>query len=259
MIGPRLGMEVAGSSMVTAISIWTCPQCRRRVPGREPLCHCGFSRADAARAEQSAAARTPSPTGEVRRRAGLLAALVAGVVGVSVYVAVTSRDHDLAAPVRRPRIRGQLGYPALPALPTAPVRRGRPGGTAALAPAPDALEQEWARAKELLDLPLRRIAADSSLLGLSYRPFAEACVDSAARDVDWRASLRTAALRSGVTLREKGATVDCETARQGLVARADALKSDLEATEKVAYANGALPAHWRRLVAAYELDVWDRY
>jgi hypothetical protein len=245
--------------MGTAVSIWTCPQCSRRVPGREPLCHCGFARADAARAERSVAARKPSPPAEVRRRAGLLAALVAGVAGVSVYVAVAPRDHDLAAPVRRPRIRGQVGYPALPTLPTAPVRRGRPGGTTAVAPAPDALEQESARAKELLDLPLRQIAADTSLLELSYRPFAEACVDSAARDGHWLASLRTAGLRSGVTLREKGATVDCETARKGLIARADALKSELGAAEKVAQVNAVLPAHWRRLVAAYELDVWDRY
>jgi hypothetical protein len=133
-------MEVAGSSMGTAVSIWRCPQCGRRVPGREPLCHCGFTRADAARAERAVAGRMPARAGETRR-AGLLAVLVAGVVGVSVYVALTSRDNDPAA-VHRPRIRGQVGYPALPALPAAPVRRGRPGGTTAVAPAPEPLEQQ---------------------------------------------------------------------------------------------------------------------
>jgi hypothetical protein len=200
----------------------------------------------------------------------LAAALVACVVGVFGYVASRPRDQNLAAaPVLRPRIRGPIGYPALPPLPAVQVRRGRPRGATAVAPAPPSTEQEWARTKELLDLPLRKIAADTSVLELSYRPFAEACVDSAghsssfardpARDSDWLASLKTAALRSGVTLREKGAAVDCETARKGLIARADALKSDLDASEEVAQANGVLPAHWRRLLLTHELEVWDRY
>ena len=132
---------------------------------------------------------------------------------------------------------------------------------------PTAIEQDWARAVGLLDLPLRKIGAEMSVLELSYRPFAEACVDvgdsrlvsGAPGEGRWLTSLKTAAMRPGVTLRDKGATVDCETARRSLVARADALKADLAATEKLAQANRVLPDHWRQLLARHELTAWDRY
>lgn len=254
--------------MSTAVSSWTCPQCQRRVPGRQPLCHCGFARASAAAAGRAVAARPLSPS-------VLVTALVACVLGVLVYVAVRPRDRSLAAaPVLHPQIRGPVGYPALPPAPAVKVRRAQRAGAAGastprvgkeptavapvIRPAPTAAEQEWARAKDLLDLPLRKIAADTSVLELSSRPFEEACVDSAPPR-GGLASFKTAALRSGVTLRDKGATVDCETARKSLIARADALKSDLDAAEKVGRSNGVLAAHWRRLLATHELDVWDRY
>ena len=120
-----------------------------------------------------------------------------------------------------------------------------------------------------LDLLLRRIAAETSVLELSYRTFADPCVAprngassiglGSAPDRDWLASLKTARLLSGVTLREHGATVDCEAARRSLVARADALKSDLAAAETLAHTNGVRPEHWHDLMAMHRLDVWARY
>jgi hypothetical protein len=270
--------------MSTAVSSWTCPQCQRRVPRREPLCHCGFARPSVAAAGRAGAARPHSPAGERRQGRVLVTAGVVCVLGVLVFMALRPRDLGLAAaaPVLRPQIQGPVGYPALPAAPAVKTRRGQRTGAMAgastpnagkqppavapvIRPAPTASEQEWARAKDLLDLPLRKIAADTSVLELGFRPFEEACVDVAslgrgpARGSDWLVSLKTAPLRPGVTLRVMGATVDCATARKTLVARADALKSDLDAAEKVGRANGVLAAHWRRLLATHELDVWDRY
>jgi hypothetical protein len=122
---------------------------------------------------------------------------------------------------------------------------------------------------DILDLSLRRIAAETSVLELNYGPFAEACLATAS-DVSsfgpgsaagrgWLASLKTARLRAGITLRDKGGTVDCDTARRSLVARADALKADLDSTENVSRTSGVLPGQWRKLLAKYELGVWDRY
>jgi hypothetical protein len=266
--------------MSTAVSSWTCPQCQRRVPGREPVCHCGFARP----AGPAAASTRPlSPSGDGRQWHVLVTAGVACVLAGLVYMALRPRDLDLAAAgtVRRPRIQGPVGYPALPAAPAFKMRRAQTGWGAStsnvgnpptavapvMRPAPTASEQEWARAKELLDLPLRKIAADTSVLELGFRPFADACVDrgdsrfvsGASGDGHWLTSLKTAALRPGVTLRDKGATVDCETARRSLVARADALKGDLAATEKLAQTNRVLPDHWRQLLARHELTAWGRY
>jgi hypothetical protein len=130
-----------------------------------------------------------------------------------------------------------------------------------------AAQADWDRAVALLDLPLRRIAAETSVLELSYRPFAAACVapesgpasTGTARDGDWLATLKSARLLPGVTLREKGATVDCEGARRLLVRRADVLKSDLDAGARLAAANGVRPEQWRQLMATYSLEGWDRY
>jgi len=107
------------------------------------------------------------------------------------------------------------------------------------------------------------------VLELSYRTFADPCVAprsgpssvglGSAPDRDWLASLKTARLISGVTLREHGATVDCEAARRSLVARADALKSDLAAARTLAHASGVPPEHWHDLMAMHQLDVWERY
>lgn len=179
-----------------------------------------------------------------------------------LYAAIR-RDPNLepAARTRSEPTRGEPIYPALP--PLAVAARARP---ARAAKRPPALQTSAAAE---LDLPLRRIAAETSVLELDYRRFADPCVAplsdpssiglGSARDRDWLASLKTARLLSGVTLREHGATVDCETARKSLVARANALKSDLDAARNLAQTSGVRPEHWQRLVATHLLEVWERY
>jgi hypothetical protein len=191
-----------------------------------------------------------------------MAVLAAGSVGVLLYAAVR-RDAKVTGAARTENAghRGEAVYPALPAIPTKRSSRPQPVRTRPAAAAPNAAE--------LADLSLRKIAADTSVLELSYRPFAEACVASttdsvvagrgATSDGDWLAALKTATLRSGVTLRLAGVTVDCMGARMGLVARADALKAELGATENSARTSGVPPDEWRTLVARHQLLVWDRY
>ena len=249
--------------MSTALSSWTCPQCRRRVPGRAPLCHCGFARA---------AASPPSPGST--SWLPVLAALgaICLVAALALSAARPGTSHAAASSYAGPRMRGPVGYPPLPAVATLKTRHRRHGAAVAL-PAglvPTALpslrpattaEEDWSKATSLLDLPLRKIAADTSVLELRYRPFAGACVEGAsgATGGEWLVSLRRAALRPGVTLRDAGETVDCETARAHLVARVDALKADLTAAAKLAEANHVLPDHWRTLLATYDLSGWETY
>lgn len=271
--------------MSAAVSSWRCPQCQRRVPGRAPLCHCGFPRTAAGGAGSSLPGGGPARPGTSARPLWLAAGLGALLLGAAGYLVVRFADEGLsAAPSTRARFRGPAGYPALPPMRAATMRHTRPGVSSRLAgglstPSPGSgaaaavrpraltsAEQEWSRAMGLVDLPLRKIAADTSVLELEYRPFAEACVDSPAAAAadrapsgDWLASLKTAPLKTGVTLRDRGATVGCETARKGLVARADALKADLDAAEKLARTSGVRPADWRRLLAAHDVEEWDRY
>jgi hypothetical protein len=100
------------------------------------------------------------------------------------------------------------------------------------------------------------------VLELDYQPFAEACLAPRAASGpsgEWLASLKTARVMAGITLREKGATIDCETARRRLVVRADRLKADLEDDERLGRTNGVRPEHWRQLLALHGLEAWDRY
>jgi hypothetical protein len=205
----------------------------------------------------------------------LVLAAAAGLCVVAALVFAAARPGGrtrttILASVAGPRMRGPVGYPALPAVATVKIRHGRQGtapdtalppglmplATPSLRPATPA-EQDWSKAVALLDLPLRKIAADSSVLELSYRGFAQACVDAA--DGEWLVSLRRAAVRPGVTLREAGVTVDCETARVHLITRCDAIKADLAATQKVAEASHVLLEHWRTLLATHDLSAWERY
>jgi len=249
---------------------WTCPQCRRRVPGREPLCHCGFERARAAALAASALPRPSSPAAGGRRSVVLGALLFVGVAGVLLYAAVRRLDTVAGAPrTVSPLARGEATYPLLPALRAVKSRprRAAPAVTVTtLAPKPlTAAELDWNRAVALLDLPLRKVAAETSVLEMAYRTFAEACVatpggvSESPGDRDWLASMKTARLIPGVTVRERGTTVGCEGVRHGLVTRASALKAALDESERLAQASGVRPDHWRQLLAVHALDVFDRY
>jgi hypothetical protein len=200
--------------------------------------------------------------------------LAAAAVSFALYAAVRRVDQDAQERARTPSplARGEAIYPGLPAMAATPARTA-PGGARLAARvtkvplrAPTATEADWDRAVALLDLPLRRIAAETSELELGYHRFADPCVartsgpaSAGTGDTDWLASLKTARLIPGVTIREKGATVDCEGARRLLVTRANALKSDLDANEQLGRTSGVRPEHWRQLVAAYLLEGWDRY
>jgi len=222
--------------MSTAVaSAWTCPQCQRRVPGREALCHCGYARTTDTPAVLPAAGHPAAPDGDVGRRVVRFVGLVAGLVGGFIAAAVIQE-------VRRTGVEPARGEPRYPALPTMP-EKVRPSPRRSTRPVVSGLS-----ATEVVEVSLRKIAAETSVLELSYRPFAEACLSdvvsvgpaSFASD-NWLASLKTARLRAGIALRDHGATVDCETVRKRLVARADALKSDLASTETHARASGLLP------------------
>jgi hypothetical protein len=248
------------------------------VPGREPRCHCGLTRAEAAPSGRSAptlrASRTDRPSG---RRGPIVATLLAtAAVAFALYAAIRRFDESAQAAARpqSPLARGEAVYPALPALPARPAAvrttrdtsKPRLGVTTVPLRPPTAAEADWDSAVALLDPPLRRIAAETSELELVYHRFADPCVartsglaPTGTADADWLASLKTARLNPGVTIREKGVTVDCEAARRSLVTRADALKSDLDANERLGRTSGVRPEHWRQLVSVYLLEGWDRY
>jgi len=240
------------------------------VPGREPICHCGLQRIQAFPAGRSPSPASAAPSKDGRPAALLVTILAAAAVGVALYGAIRRLDRRAAAGAQTPSplARGTAVYPALPAIRAATARRAAsdraamPAVTTIPRRPATAAETDWDRATALLDLPLRRIEADASVLALDYRPFAEACLAprgaSAARD-EWLASLKAAPVIAGVTLREKGATIDCETARRRLLARADRLKADLGDSERLGQTSGVRPEHWRQLLALHGLEGWDRY
>ena len=231
---------VAMMHALSAVAPSVASQCGRRVPARAPL-HCGLTRAEAASSGRSAPTppRARAAPADSRRGTIVITLLAAAAASLALYAAIRRVDQSVqgAARTESPLARGQAIYPALPALPmtaarTAPRGVAKPmaGVTQVPLRPPSAAEADWDRAVALLDLPLRRIAAETSVLELSYRPFAAACVAvseptsaGTGGDGEWLASLRTAPLLPGVTLRENGATVDCEGARRLLVARADVL------------------------------------
>jgi hypothetical protein len=171
--------------------------------------------------------------------------LVAGLVGVCIAAVVWQEVQRTGVEP----VRGEPRYPALPSI----AEKARPSPRWSARPVAAGLS-----VAEVLELSLRKIAADTSELELGYRPFAEACLASAPAG-PWLASLKTASLRAGITVRNNGVTVGCDVARRNLVARADALKSELEATETHARTSGLAPGQWRSLLAKYQLEVWDRY
>lgn len=91
--------------------VWICPGCERRVPRREPRCHCGAARLEltANPIEGEAAATTP-----------VLVTLLAALVALLLLVVATRSSRPV--PASAPRAPGAAGtrpavFPPLPPLP----------------------------------------------------------------------------------------------------------------------------------------------
>ncbi|HEV7499908.1 MAG TPA: hypothetical protein VGQ33_07890 [Vicinamibacteria bacterium] len=263
---------------------WDCPQCGRVVPGREALCYCGVRRSEAPAGSDRA--RDGAPPAR-RPHPALLATLVLAVCGLGAYAALRPRgesanDATVTEEAYRPGSPADAGPSsgspsptavALPSLPPGlvplPAREDPPPTTAktppirpAAAPSAEALsgmDEAWARATELLEPNLRRIDAETSALHDAYAPFAARCL-VAPIDGNWLYALKSGPMVPvGIPFTDQGITMDCSGGRRHLVARADVVKAALGTVETKARTGGVLPGHWRKLLAAHQLDLWDQY
>jgi hypothetical protein len=264
---------------------WTCTQCGRTVPAREPRCHCGLLRVESSSPVH--ADETASSVATFGRFA--LALGIVSAAGYGLYVADRQREariqaaeaaqqdrmrlerapagESAAPPETVPRILapspytppagGGFAFPSPRAdAPAALKPRTNPASDAS--PSPTSMEEAWARATELLESPLQRITEETADLQQQYAPFANACL--ASPDANWLLAMKSGAfVRGGMPYSKFGVTVDCEFARRELVARGNVLKAELEAAEKLARAHSVLPGHWRKLVETHQLDIWDPY
>src|SRR5258707_10938459 len=103
----RYDMHALGAAVAPP---WACPQCGRRVPGREPRCHCGLTRAEAASSGRPAS----PPPGSGAARNGPRGALVATVLAAAavlfaLYAAIRRLDQGAqgAARTESPLARGE--------------------------------------------------------------------------------------------------------------------------------------------------------
>jgi hypothetical protein len=115
--------------MNTAVThTWPCPQCQRRVPARETICHCGFDRAKAAARDArraSAVATAPAPRKRPSRvlvYGGLLLVALGSVIYASLRAAPGDPEPAAPAPGDDPRPRSTMAYAPLPTVPAADVR-----------------------------------------------------------------------------------------------------------------------------------------
>jgi hypothetical protein len=183
---------------------WSCPQCERRVPARQDVCHCGFDRRrwPAARRDASRRAEAPAAEGNWRLWAALAAVLAGGVA----FAALSPRCGGPAATGPSSARAGPSGYPPLPvagpegepsaaeAPPmessgtggTAPAEAGEPAPPAPApsaearasplaTPTPTAMELARQRANELLEPLMRPISRQADLLDLRFRYYLESC------------------------------------------------------------------------------------
>jgi hypothetical protein len=264
---------------------WTCPWCERVVPARETRCHCGCDRSVA---EAKVASEAAESEGVGGGRALLAVALV-GLCGFIFYTALRQRmqAEDAAAASAMERRRSAAaaastapgsaaspddsappmpqGYtppagwiPALPRPAATPVPSPSPSAGPEGSPKPSSMEEEWERASALLEPPLQKIAAASGALQASYQRFASQCLDSSAAGAgSWLEAMRNAPLRPGIQVVEGG--LDCVGARETLVGRANQLRSELNAAADTSRTNRVLPGHWRKLIAAHQLEMWEQF
>jgi hypothetical protein len=269
----------------TASAPWTCTQCGRTVPAREPRCHCGLLRV-----ESAGASRVDDGAGTSAGTLGrtLLVLLLVAAAGYGFYAAIQQREERIqaAAAAQQDRIRIETtpagGEGPRPAATTAPVLAPspytppagvalpspraetsppvlkRPGPADDSSPAPSSMEEAWARATDLLESPLQKVTAETAELQQQYAPFASSCL--ASPDANWLVAMKSGAfVRGGMPYSKFGVTVDCEFARRELVARGNVLKAELAAAESLAHSHRVLPGHWRKLLETHQLEIWDAY
>jgi hypothetical protein len=105
-----------------ASATWLCPACKRRVPNRVAVCHCGTTREQAAvmtpRVRLGEAARGPLPWQVKAALVGLVVVVLAGVVWALL-------------PAKPPPIHPVLGY-------SEPVSKPSPKASPSPSPRPNA-------------------------------------------------------------------------------------------------------------------------
>ena len=268
-----------------ASTTWECPQCGRAVPMREPQCHCGVLRSE-----------SPKAPGADEGASGRFVRAVLGLVFIAaasygLYTAALQRERrqQAAEEARRERLRlesaptsaesalppettprsfapapytppvgGSFSFPSpkLEASPAAVKLRANPADDAN--PSPTSMEEAWARASQLLEPALEKIGAETAELQQQYAPFASTCL--ASPGANWLVAMRSGAfVRTGIPYSKFGVIVDCEFGRRELVTRANVIKAELDAAERVAHSHSVLPGHWRKLLETSQLDVWDAY
>ena len=265
---------------------WTCTQCGRTVPAREPRCHCGLLRVESS--SPARADETASSVATFGRFALALAIAAAG--GYGLYVADQQREQrqQAAEAARQERIRletapmsgptaapletdprtfapspytppigGPLSFPSpkAEATPAALKARASPADSS---PSPTSMEEEWARASELLEPSLQKIEAETAELQQRSSRFTYTCLGSPPGN--WLVAMKSAEfVKTGATYSKYVGTMDCELARRELVARGNVLKAELDTAEGLARTSRVLPGHWRKMVEAHQLDLWDAY
>ena len=254
---------------------WDCPQCGRTVPAREPRCHCGVLRSESPAAHR--ADDTASSSGSFGRIA--LVMLFVAAAGYAFHTAALRPRRppveaasppplrESAPPETVPRVFVPSPYtppagafalpsPRAEAPPTTLQARSTPVDDAG--PSPTSMEAEWARASELLEPSLQKIAAETAELQQRSGPFAYTCLGSPPGN--WLVAMKSAEfVKTGAAYSRYVGTMDCELVRRQLVARGNVVKAELDTAEGLARTSRILPGHWRKLVEAHQLEVWYSY
>jgi hypothetical protein len=158
-----------------------------------------------------------------------------------------------------PPVGGSFAFPSpkLEASPPAVKPRANPADDAG--PSPTSMEEAWARASQLLEPTLEKISGETAELQQHYAPFASTCL--ASPDANWLVAMRSGAFvrEGGMPYSRFGVTVNCDFGRRELIGRANVIKAEMEAAERLAHSRSVLPGHWRKLVETYQLDIWEAY
>ena len=229
----------------TGSAPWTCTQCGRTVPAREPRCHCGLLRAESSAARE--ADETTSGVGGSFGRTVLGLALVAAA-GYGLYAASLQREQrqQAAEAARQERIRLETAPRSGPTQGRRRPLRGhslrvprlrwegrsasferrghtrgaKPGESGRLQPS----RARWKRngpAPASLEPPCRRYGGDGRAAARSG-PFTYTCLGSRTE----LAGAPRRRLRGAGRPTANTSGLDCEFARE-LVARGNVLKAEL--------------------------------